>query len=109
MSEIDNVSRNNSQFTHEEPLYFSGIAYVFDEEEVSRIEVAEEAFPHGCGESELPDYQSDEVQSVMICITEKQLQIIEEQRKALNIEWDACIARIIARGFAEVVADGPGE
>ena len=109
MSEIDKVSRNNSQFTHDEPLYFSGIAYVFDEEEVSRIEVAEEAFPHGCGESELPDYQSDEVQSVMICITEKQLKIIEEQRKALNIEWDACIARIIARGFAAVVADGPSE
>ena len=106
MSEKDNVSGNDFLFSDDEPLYFSGIAYVFDDEQVSHIEGAEEAFPHGCGASELPDYRRDEIEYVYLSITQKQLNIIETQRKELGIEWDACLARIIARGFSAVVADG---
>ena len=108
MSEKDNELEVDFTILEKDVLYFSGVACVYNEKQVSHIEGAEEAFPHGYGASELPDYQVDEIHSVNICITQKQMDIIEEQRKELGIEWDACLARIIARGFAASTADGQG-
>jgi len=109
ISEKDNELEIDFTILEKDVLYFSGITYVFNEKQVSQIEEAEGAFPKGFGKSEIyPDRPLDEIPSMEICITEKQRDIIDEQRKALNIEWDACLARIIARGFAAVAADSQG-
>ena len=107
MSEKDNELEEEFIFDEEGLRYFSGVAYVFNEKQVSLIEGTDEAFPKGYGESEMyPDRTLDEIPNMEICITRKQLDLIEEQRKALNLEWDACLARIVARGFAAVLAEG---
>jgi len=107
MSEKDNEGEVDFTILEKDVLYFSGVTYVFNEKQVSHIEGAEKAFPKGYGDSELyPDQPLDEIPAMQICITQKHMDIIEERRKALNIEWDACLARIIARGFAAVAADG---
>ncbi|MDO9522128.1 MAG: hypothetical protein Q7J08_00205 [Methanocorpusculum sp.] len=107
MSEKDNEVEVDFTILEKDVLYFSGMTYVFNEKQVSHIEGAEEAFPKGYGDSELyPDRPQDEIPAMQICITQKHMDSIEEQRKKLNIEWDACLARIFALGFAAAAADG---
>jgi len=109
MSEKDNEVEVDFTIPEKDVLYFSGITYVFNEKQVAHIEGEEEAFPKGYGNSEIhPDQPMEEIPAMEICITQKQMDFIEERRKALNIEWDACLARIIARGFAAVTADSQG-
>ena len=106
MSEKDNELGVDFTILEKDVLYFSGITYVFNEKQVAHIEGAEEAFPKGYGNSEIYlDRPLDEIPAMEICITQKQMDIIDERRKALNIEWDACLARIIARGFDAVATD----